>query len=202
MKFLRGHSQVSASSIMSQNVFHVSNTLASSPRAEILHSEFRLGLIMRSVKQGSALHFVTVHLSSKQKLTRAPCQYSQYRGVRLLACCALSSRAEQNTGGGTLPGLVPSYPWVSFYCFCTVLSHRLFLLTEDKSTALSEAVAPVQARLAVHISTPKNSNFNLINSVILQPFYSYFPRLCHVRVTVMTSFSLNRPQHSHKQRIR
>lgn len=136
---------------MSQNVFQVSNTLASSPRAEILHSEFRLGLIMRSVKQSSALHFVTVHLSSKQKLTRAPCQYSQCRGVRLSACCALSSRAEQNTEGGTLPGLVPSYPSVLFYCFCTVLSHRLFLLTEEKPTVLSGAVASVQAWLFIFL---------------------------------------------------
>ncbi len=121
------------------------NKLTSSSRVGIFQFEFRLRLFPAS-EASYTMHcssFCHTPLISKTKLTRLPCQHGQYINVHLCACYALSSRAEQNIERGTQPGLVPSCPGVSLYCFCTILSDRLSPSTEDTSTILSEAVAQV-----------------------------------------------------------
>lgn len=56
----------------------------------------------------AALHFVTLYLSSKQK--RLGCHVSDYTGIQLLICVAVSSRAEKNVHRVTSTDLVPSFP--------------------------------------------------------------------------------------------
>ena len=93
-------------------------------------------VLMRSVIQCVALHFVTLHLFSTR---RGPgCRDSGYKGVHLFSCPALSSRAEHRQRHVARPCY---FLWLSFT--------HLFL-----QDLISDAVAPLYVYLCHFLNPP------------------------------------------------